>query len=603
MLKKFLLFLLMFSLAYSMFAADYYWVGGSGDWSDINHWATTSGGSVKHIQTPVPSDNVIFDANSFNGDGDTVVLNAYQISVNNFMVSQTDSVVFRKNICQNFKVYGSLKMQERMSFPSSIPFYFSSFQTGNNIEAPYHTFSSIRFEGAGGSWILQGDLSASSTIFLEKGELNTNGYDVEAFDLFSDNTNNRTLTLGNSTVSLYKMFIQGANINVNPGTSELHFLKAVDNHIIEISNTPNLNFHNVRFKKDSAVLITLNNNIHFHEVEFYDAGYIIGDNTFYNLVLRAGKMLHLGAGDTQTIENQLLPNSNCVDLTTIKADTGTAIIEKNSGNVDVYYVRLRNVHAQGGASFTAYSSIDMGNNNGWNFQPSASRTLYWVDGEGIWNDTTNWSLSSGGPSGECPPTYVDNVIFDANSGSLDTFLITLSDYPPECHDISWFKNNSAPNTLFSYAKKIKIHGSLYFDDGVNFVNRSSLYFVSDDQGETVKTGNVELAMDQKRVYFQGDGSWTIEDSLLLPDSRLFLNRGHLNTDNEYVSCAVFSSISSNSRTLTLGSSEVDVFYGTYDSEDTNWVVVQDGLILNAGTSQINFYDSLALMINKGLPSV
>ncbi|HNR20081.1 MAG TPA: hypothetical protein PKL45_08870, partial [Bacteroidia bacterium] len=33
-------------------AADYYWVGGTGNWSDVSHWATTSGGSTFHTQPP-----------------------------------------------------------------------------------------------------------------------------------------------------------------------------------------------------------------------------------------------------------------------------------------------------------------------------------------------------------------------------------------------------------------------------------------------------------------------------------------------------------------------------------------------------------------------
>ena len=47
-------------------ATNYYWVGGSGSWSDYsNHWATSSGGNVYHVQIPTPNDDVFIDANSF----------------------------------------------------------------------------------------------------------------------------------------------------------------------------------------------------------------------------------------------------------------------------------------------------------------------------------------------------------------------------------------------------------------------------------------------------------------------------------------------------------------------------------------------------------
>jgi len=52
------------------FSADYYWVGGSGNWSDYaNHWATSSGGSSFHASIPTLNDNVFVDNNSFTATG------------------------------------------------------------------------------------------------------------------------------------------------------------------------------------------------------------------------------------------------------------------------------------------------------------------------------------------------------------------------------------------------------------------------------------------------------------------------------------------------------------------------------------------------------
>ena len=66
-MKTFLLtttFILLCSI--SVFSANYYWVGGTGNWSDYsNHWATTSGGSTFHTGVPGQTDNVFFDDNSF----------------------------------------------------------------------------------------------------------------------------------------------------------------------------------------------------------------------------------------------------------------------------------------------------------------------------------------------------------------------------------------------------------------------------------------------------------------------------------------------------------------------------------------------------------
>lgn len=47
------------------------------------------------------------------------------------------------------------------------------------------------------------------------------------------------------------------------------------------------------------------------------------------------------------------------------------------------------------------------------------RTLYWIGGEGNWEDPSHWSLESGGVSGENFPLFIDDVIFDVNSTSVD----------------------------------------------------------------------------------------------------------------------------------------------------------------------------------------
>jgi trimeric autotransporter adhesin len=40
--------LILFS--FQLYAADYYWVGGGGNWSDLNHWRLgSSGGSIPSI--------------------------------------------------------------------------------------------------------------------------------------------------------------------------------------------------------------------------------------------------------------------------------------------------------------------------------------------------------------------------------------------------------------------------------------------------------------------------------------------------------------------------------------------------------------------------
>lgn len=73
-------FLLSF---FSLKAADvYYWVGGGGRWSDVNHWRIGSAtGSLAGI-IPSASNDVIFGPDSGFGNGETVLLDANAFCAN-----------------------------------------------------------------------------------------------------------------------------------------------------------------------------------------------------------------------------------------------------------------------------------------------------------------------------------------------------------------------------------------------------------------------------------------------------------------------------------------------------------------------------------------
>lgn len=53
---------------------------------------------------------------------------------------------------------------------------------------------------------------------------------------------------------------------------------------------------------------------------------------------------------------------------------------------------------------------------------------FWVGGTGTWNDsnTAHWSATSGGSAGASAPTNLDDAKIDANSGSVEAFLIQVA---------------------------------------------------------------------------------------------------------------------------------------------------------------------------------
>src|SRR5436190_6102708 len=159
--------------------ANYYWIGGSGDWNDLNHWATTSGGSIHHGQIPTALDDVFFDANSFTSPSPTVTLNVTEALCNNMdWTGAGNNPEFYGTIFNTLKIYGSLTLAPVMKLNFFGLVSFEATTPGKTITSLGQIFlySSIAFNGVGGSWTLSDSLSltAFGNINLNNGILNTN---------------------------------------------------------------------------------------------------------------------------------------------------------------------------------------------------------------------------------------------------------------------------------------------------------------------------------------------------------------------------------------------------------------------------------------------
>ena len=92
--------------------SSYYWVAGTGNWSDYsNHWATTSGGAPIAPAAPTSSINVVFDANS---GGGTVTIDATANCAN--MTISANSTFTGAN---TLNVYGILNNSSTTTFGTS----------------------------------------------------------------------------------------------------------------------------------------------------------------------------------------------------------------------------------------------------------------------------------------------------------------------------------------------------------------------------------------------------------------------------------------------------------------------------------------------------
>jgi len=103
MKKKILLFFLLLINLF-LFAENKYWVGGAGNWQDLSHWSTVSGGEAG-ANLPTIDDLVIFDDNSF---------------LSSLPVVNIQGVVYAKEIINTQKIFlkgnGLLILSEKQKF-------------------------------------------------------------------------------------------------------------------------------------------------------------------------------------------------------------------------------------------------------------------------------------------------------------------------------------------------------------------------------------------------------------------------------------------------------------------------------------------------------
>lgn len=171
--------ILLFSLASQ--ADDYYWIGGTGEWSDINHWANTSGGTILHNTPPSADDDVYFDENSFTGNNQIVTVNTENAVCKTLDWSAVTHIpTFVNSTSVNFKIFGSFILSPNMLYDYAGTLTFESTTPGNVLVTGEHELlNNIIFDGIGVEWELQDSLNVSGNIFLNYGTLHTNSQTIK----------------------------------------------------------------------------------------------------------------------------------------------------------------------------------------------------------------------------------------------------------------------------------------------------------------------------------------------------------------------------------------------------------------------------------------
>lgn len=197
-----------------------FWVGGTGNWDDTNHWATSSGGSGG-TGAPTSTDDATFDSNSFSANGQSVTVRNDQT-----------------NACQSLDMSGSTNTPS-LTFASTTSGHNSTLTVTSNITIPSSVQVSVNMPntstnailaltGANGSPSIN-IASDCSNVFMQVGQV---GSVTATFTLAAalrmgkidiGNAGTATFTTNNFdvTTQFFRLF---AHCVVNLGSSTLHLL-------------------------------------------------------------------------------------------------------------------------------------------------------------------------------------------------------------------------------------------------------------------------------------------------------------------------------------------------------------------------------------------
>ncbi len=182
--------------------ATLYWgpSGGSstGTWNaaTITNWFTDIGRITPSLSAPTLADDVVFDGSSDNSAIFTVTVGA-GATCKNLTISGLDRVMTWALNAETL-IYGSLNVSPTNLTRSGFNFLtFKSTSLGNTITTNGLSFTNrFNFDGVGGSWILQDNVTNTQELYLTNGLLDLNSKSFSANLMAASNSNVRSIAFG-----------------------------------------------------------------------------------------------------------------------------------------------------------------------------------------------------------------------------------------------------------------------------------------------------------------------------------------------------------------------------------------------------------------------
>lgn len=562
-----LIFFFLLCVCSPAFSLNYYWVNGSGVWSDLSHWNTMPDGSgSSHLNIPTSMDDVYFMNNG--GVGYTVTMDAANtiVKCRNMDWSSAPAGCTLTGTGTRADIHGSMVLKSGMTFDFAGDIWFvidmnvTNTITSNGVHFPQNVY----FSGNTGSWNLAGDLYVEKSIYHFNGRLNTQNFTVTAGTGIPGSPNpfsGLILDLGSSTVNIitgsgFFIYLSG---NFIAGTSTInhHTGGTIGGsgptnpfYKIKLNTVSNTNPSIIsQVSSTDSIVFNYYGTIHswnhqnvaqnIRTVVFKDNGTITNANQFTNLKFEPGKTYTFG--DYTPIYQ--VPNTS-TDITILAGGTFTAnggggctgaitmmtnasgipvnIINNSGATINTYNMLQQDIHGVGSNALINNNGNDLGNNTGWTFAtPQAPYDLYWIGGPGEWTNPNHWSLTDGGASSGCIPNAITNVHFTnlsgftATSGDVEEITTPVDYRNLTCRDLDFSGVTGYPTfkSVFNGTNTsiLNIYGSSRFGVEMKQAFKSKIYFKGNGNHD-IESNGIPF---KSSLIFDGIGNWSLQDSFTM----------------------------------------------------------------------------------------
>ncbi|WP_321280496.1 gliding motility-associated C-terminal domain-containing protein [Marinifilum fragile] len=575
---RFLLLILLHTVYVTAEARDFYWIGGSGNFNDIQHWSDQPGGKVNpDALLPDKDDNVYFDEFSFPDPGAEVVItsvarcaNMHWGNVKNMPTLKTDA-----NPAHYLVIYGGVTFSNQMVIDLDRPLYFRANTLGNTIDFGGNTFDGdLIFENNGG-WRITNSLNIlDNDIQFNQGTLSIEA-EVNCGRIISNTTISRELYLNSATINLNKpgesvFSFQTDNLNVEAGNSTIKVLS--ENSSIETSGSEKIDFYDVIFSGNSGAVVNTSLRANFNKLRFEKDGSLSGPNDFQELEFTKGYSYTIDK-DVQNVHILFTAIGQCHAFINITGGSAGGFISADGVALD--YLKVRNVTATGTAApFNALNSYDLGATSGWTFGAPSSDDYTWNGngGDNNWGNHENWDK-------DCVPSRNNNAIIP------NGFTVNVN-VPAECKDLEIQGTSTLEGN-----QNLEIYASLKATDAIwDFDGQTTL-----KGGGTISlnaTMSGTLMVDAKA------NTYTLSTALDVANE-LHLISGTLNAASFTIDVNRFVSNSSEPRTLNIANAKIDINAGVLKA----WHVQGTGFTFLGSGSEITLYQSGAEFYNNNTDGI